>query len=203
MNFVYHVLIMSGIYMILCLSLNLMVGYGGLFNIGHGAFYGIGAYVAAILTVKMSVSFPLDLLLSGVITGLFGVVVGFPALRLKGDYLALCTFGFGVVMHTIFNCWVAVTRGPQGIVGVPRPSLFSTPDSLPSYLLLVAVVVASRSSFWRGSGFSFGKSLMAIRETKWPPSLQEKYRPNQNYRLLCGSIFAGIAKPLCPLHQHC
>src|SRR4030042_6021885 len=142
MNFVYHVLIMSGIYMILCLSLNLMVGYGGLFNIGHGAFYGIGAYVAAILTVKMGFSFPLDLLLSGVITGLSGMIVGFPALRLKGDYLALCTFGFGVVMHTIFNNWVAVTRGPQGIVGVSRPSIFSLPlNALPTYLLLVAVVV--------------------------------------------------------------
>ncbi len=196
MNFVYHVLIMSGIYMILCLSLNLMVGYGGLFNIGHGAFYGIGAYVAAILTVKMGFSFPLDLLLSGVITGLFGMIVGFPALRLKGDYLALCTFGFGVVMHTIFNNWVAVTRGPQGIVGIPRPSIFSLPlTSLPSYLLLVAIVVGI--SFFvlaRVVDSPFGKSLMAIREDQMAALAAGKNIAQIKIIVFCvGAFFAGIA----------
>ena len=166
MNFVYHILIMCGIYMILCLSLNLMVGYGGLFNIGHGAFYGIGAYVGALLSMNTSVPFPIDMLLCGLLTGSFGVIIGFPVLRLKGDYLALCTFGFGVVMYTIFNNWVAVTRGPQGIAGIPRPSIFSINiHSLPSYVVLVGVMVIITFFILRRVVDSpFGKSLMAIRE---------------------------------------
>jgi len=196
MNFFFHILIMSGIYMILCMSLNLMVGYGGLFNIGHGAFYGIGAYVGALLTMKGNAPFPLDMLLSGVIAGFFGIVIGFPALRLKGDYLALCTFGFGVVMFTIFNNWVAVTRGPQGIAGVSRPTLFSFEiSSLLSYSILVGIIVGI--SFFileRIVDSPFGKSLMAIREDEIAALAAGKNIAQIKVVVFCvGSFFAGLA----------
>jgi branched-chain amino acid transport system permease protein len=196
MNFAFHILIMAGIYMILCLSLNLMVGYGGLFNIGHGAFYGIGAYVGALAALRLNIPFPLDMLLSGVITALFGIAIGFPALRLKGDYLALCTFGFGVVMYTVFNNWLDVTGGPQGIAGVPRPSLLSIPiTTLPAYLILVAVLVGI--SFFilnRIVDSPFGKSLMAIREDQTAALAAGKNIARIKIITFClGAFFAGIA----------
>lgn len=196
MNFVYHVFIMSGIYMILCISLNLLIGFGGLFNIGHGAFYGIGAYVGALLTVNANIPFPLDMLVSAIAAGLFGIVVGFPSLRLKGDYLALSTFGFAVVMYTIFNNWMEVTRGPLGIPGVPRPSILCLHfDSLPSYLLLVGVLVgASAFVLHRIVDSPFGKSLMAIREDETAALAAGKNVAQIKVFVFCvGAFFAGIA----------
>src|SRR5512139_2600018 len=108
MDFFLHILIMCGIYMILCLSLNLLVGFGGLFNVGHGAFYGIGAYIGALIAAHIAIPFPLEILASGMGAGLFGIAIGFPSLRLKGEYLALTTYGFAVVMYTVFNNWIAV-----------------------------------------------------------------------------------------------
>jgi branched-chain amino acid transport system permease protein len=196
MNFIYHILIMSGIYIILCLSLNLMVGYGGLFNIGHGAFYGIGAYVCALLTVKAHMPFPWDLMISGVITGLFGVILGFPVLRLKNDYLALCTFGFGVVMYTIFNNWVEVTSGPQGIAGIPKPSIFSySIHSLSSYLILVYVIVLfAFFILQRIVNSPFGKSLIAIREDQTAALAAGKNIAQIKIIVFSvGAFFAGLA----------
>lgn len=196
MDFVFHVLIMCGIYMILCLSLNLLVGFGGLFNVGHGAFYGIGAYVGALVMIHLKLPFPLELLMSALAAALFGIVVGFPSLRLKGDYLALSTFGFAVVMYTVFMNWIPVTRGPMGIPGVLRPKiLFLRFDSLAAYLVLVAVfVVISAFILHRIVDSPFGKSLMAIREDETAALAAGK-----NVSLIkvtvfsIGAFFAGIA----------
>lgn len=196
MDFVLHVLIMCGIYMILCLSLNLLVGFGGLFNVGHGAFYGIGAYIGALVMIHWKLPFPIELLMSALTAGLFGIVLGFPSLRLKGDYLALSTFGFAVVMYTVFMNWVPVTRGPMGIPGVLRPQiLFIKFHSLAAYLVLVAIMVAiSAFILHRIVASPFGKSLMAIREDEIAALAAGK-----NVALIkvlvfsVGAFFAGIA----------
>jgi len=196
MDFVFHVLIMCGIYMVLCLSLNLLVGFGGLFNIGHGAFYGIGAYVGALIGIHGGMPYPLEILISGIVAGLFGLTVGFPALRLKGDYLALSTFGFAVVMHTIFLNWVAVTRGPMGIPGILRPSILSLSlHSLPAYLLLVVAIVGlSTFIINRIVDSPFGKSLMAIREDEVAALAAGKNIAQIKVLVFSvGAFFAGIA----------
>lgn len=196
MDFIYHILIMCGIYSILCVSLNLLIGYGGLFNISHGAFYGIGAYVGALIIVNTGIPFPLDMLICGIITAFFGLLIGFPSLRLKGDYLALSTYAFAVVIYTIMNNWIAVTKGPMGIVGIPKPSIFSFQiSSLPSYLILVAVtVLISIFIINRIVDSPFGKSLMAIREDETAALAAGKNISQIKIIVFCvGAFFAGIA----------
>lgn len=187
---------MCGIYSILCVSLNLLIGYGGLFNICHGAFYGIGAYVGALVVVNTNLPFPLDMLLSGIIASFFGLLIGFPSLRLKGDYLALSTYAFAVVIYTIMNNWIAVTKGPMGIVGISRPSIFSYEiNSLQSYLSLVVVIVLISIFLMRRIVDSpFGKSLMAIREDETAALASGKNIAQIKVIIFCvGAFFAGIA----------
>ena len=166
MDIVFHLVIMSGIYMILALSLNLLIGYAGLFSVGHGAFYGIGAYAAAILSTRYGLPFWVEVFAASAIAGAVGYVIGRPILRLRGDHLALATFGLAVIALSVFNNWTDLTRGPLGIRGIPKVSLFSlTLDSLWSYALLVTVCVAVTLLFlWRITHSPFGKVLEAIRE---------------------------------------
>src|SRR4030042_1384362 len=133
---------MSGIYIILALRLNLLLGYAGLFSVCHGAFYGIGAYAAAILATKLGFPFWGEILAAACVAGFFGFLIGFPTLRLRGDYLALATFGFAVILYSIFNNWDGLTRGPLGIRGIPRVAFLGLEfKDLWSYAILVGVFV--------------------------------------------------------------
>ena len=117
-----HILITIGFYVVLTLSLNLVTGYAGQFSLGHAAFYGIGAYIAALAMLKLGVSFWVAALLAAVLTGISGLFLGLPALRLQGDYLGIVTLGFGEIVRLVFVNWVDVTRGPMGLPGVPSPN---------------------------------------------------------------------------------
>jgi len=166
MEIVFHLAIMIGIYMILALSLNLLIGYTGLFSVGHGAFYGLGAYAAAILATRIGLPFLIELLIAAAITGALGYLIGRPILRLRGDHLALATFGLAVITYSVLNNWTDLTRGPLGIRGIPKVSLFSVSfEPLWSYAILVAVFVAfTLFCMWRLTSSPFGKVLEAIRE---------------------------------------
>src|SRR3970040_1561466 len=106
---------MSGIYIILTTSLNLVAGYTGLFSFCHGAFYAIGAYAGALLALKLGFPFWAEVLGAACIAGIGGIVIGFPTLRVRGGYLALATYGFAVIIFTVLNNWEGLTRGPLGI----------------------------------------------------------------------------------------
>ena len=121
-DYLLHIAVTVGVYIILALSLNVIVGYAGLFAIGHAAFYGIGAYAAALLIVNFGVSFWLALPLAAVITCLFGCLLGSTVIRLKGDYLGIVTLAFGEIVRLLFVNLVDVTRGPMGIPGIAPPS---------------------------------------------------------------------------------
>src|SRR3989442_1132364 len=110
MEYLLHILVITGIYTILALSLNLIVGYTGLPALGHTAFYCVGAYTSALLAIDMGVSPWIGLFTGACVAALFGVVVGFPSLRLKGDYLALATLGLGIIVYSIAKNWESVTR---------------------------------------------------------------------------------------------
>ncbi len=166
MEVLLHLVIMSGVYMILALSLNLLIGYAGLFSVGHGAFYGVGAYAAAILSTQLGLPFLIEIFVASAIAGLVGYIIGRPILRLRGDHLALATFGLAVIAYSVFNNWTDLTRGPLGIRGIPKVSIFSmTLDSLWSYAVLVIICVAATLLLlWRITHSPFGKVLEAIRE---------------------------------------
>jgi len=165
-DIVFHICIMVGIYMILALSLNLLIGYAGLFSVGHGAFYGVGAYAGALLSTRLGVPFWIEIVAASAITGAVGYVIGRPILRLRDDNLALATFGFAVITFSVLNNWDDLTRGPLGIRGIPKPVLFAIHiNALWSYALFVAVCVAvTLLCISRLTSSPFGKVLEAIRE---------------------------------------
>jgi branched-chain amino acid transport system permease protein len=190
---------MSCIYGILTLSLNLTVGYAGLFNVGQCAFFGIGAYAAALLSVKLGVPFLIEILLSALITGIFGSIIGIPALRLRGDYLALATFGFGVIVFTLFSNWVSFTGGPMGISGIPRPIIFTFSfNSLGQYTILsIVFLLINVICVKRLTKSAFGRVLRAIREDEVAAlALGKNISKFKTLTFIVGSFFAGIAGSL-------
>ncbi|SRR5581483_11153231 len=115
------------IYVMLGWGLNIVVGLAGLLDLGYVAFYAVGAYSYALLAINLDLSFWECLPLAGLFAGVTGVLLGFPVLRLRGDYLAIVTLGFGEIVRIIIINWQSFTGGPNGITGVPRPSFFGLP----------------------------------------------------------------------------
>lgn len=114
-------------YVMLGWGLNVVVGLAGLLDLGYVAFYAVGAYSYALLAQTFGFSFWLCLPLAGILAAFCGVLLGFPVLRLKGDYLAIVTLAFGEIIRLVLINWQNVTGGPNGITGIPRPSFFGIP----------------------------------------------------------------------------
>ncbi len=112
------------IYVMLGLGLNVVVGLAGLLDLGYVAFYAVGAYSYALLNAYFGLDFWTCLLLGGALAALAGFLLGFPVLRLRGDYLAIVTLGFGEIIRILLNNMTEVTGGPNGIAGIPKPTLF-------------------------------------------------------------------------------
>jgi branched-chain amino acid transport system permease protein len=111
-------------YIMLGWGLNVVVGLAGLLDLGYVAFYAVGAYSYALLAVNFGLGFWSCLPLAGILAAFWGVLLGFPVLRLRGDYLAIVTLAFGEIIRIVLNNWVSLTNGPNGITGIPRPTLF-------------------------------------------------------------------------------
>lgn len=115
------------IYVMLGWGLNIVVGLAGLLDLGYVAFYAVGAYSFALLAKYFDLSFWYCLPLAGLLAASFGIVLGFPVLRLRGDYLAIVTLGFGEIVRVVLINWYDFTNGPDGLSGVPRPAFFGMP----------------------------------------------------------------------------
>ena len=108
-------------------GLNIVVGLAGLLDLGYVAFYAVGAYSFALLATTFGLSFWICLPFAGFMAAFFGILLGFPVLRLRGDYLAIVTLGFGEIIRVILLNWYEFTGGPDGVSGIPRPSFFGLP----------------------------------------------------------------------------
>ncbi len=117
-------------YIMLGWGLNIVVGLAGLLDLGYVAFYAVGAYSYALLATTFGLGFWVCLPLAGILAALWGVLLGFPVLRLRGDYLAIVTLAFGEIIRIVLNNWVSLTNGPNGISGIPRPTLFGLAFSM-------------------------------------------------------------------------
>ena len=117
-------------YVMLGWGLNIVVGLAGLLDLGYVAFYAVGAYSYALLAQYFGLSFWLCLPLAGILAAFWGVLLGFPVLRLRGDYLAIVTLAFGEIIRIVLLNWVSLTGGPNGISGIPRPTFFGLPFSM-------------------------------------------------------------------------
>ena len=114
-------------YVMLGWGLNIVVGLAGLLDLGYVAFYAVGAYSYALLATHFHLSFWLCLPLAGIFAAFWGVLLGFPVLRLRGDYLAIVTLAFGEIIRLVLLNWQSLTGGPNGISSIPRPSFFGLP----------------------------------------------------------------------------
>jgi branched-chain amino acid transport system permease protein len=121
MNYLFHLLIYFEIYAIVALSLNLLIGYGGLLQVAHAAYYGIGAYAAALFWMKLGIGFFPGLLAAAVISGTLSLLVSLPAWRFKGDYFVMMSIAVQTVIYALLYNWTELTNGPFGISGIPRP----------------------------------------------------------------------------------
>lgn len=199
MEYLLHILIISGIYIILTLSLNLILGYTGLPALGHIAFACVGAYTSSLLALNFGVSPWIGLLIGACLASLLGLIIGFPSMRLKGDYLALATFGFGVIVYSVSKNWVDLTRGPMGLPGIPKFIVFGFElQPVWAYLILVTAFVAVTAFIInRIVNSPFGRILRSIRDDE-VASLSIGTNINK-YKLtvfVIGAFFAGIAGSL-------
>ena len=197
--YIENLFILGGIFSILSVSLNLSMGYTGLFNLGHAAFFAIGAYVSALLVLGLGLPFWVAILVAGLFAAAMGYMVSVPARRLRGDYLALGTLGFAFIVEAVLKNWTDLTRGPLGIPGIPKPELFGYVFSgLESYLLLtLAFLAVTVFVVHRTVNSPFGRVLKAVREDE--TAAQALGKNTLRYKSLALSIsafFAGIAGSL-------
>lgn len=195
-NYEIDVITSALLYAMLALGLNLLVGNLGLLNLGYIAFYGIGAYTYAVLYAKFGFGFWDALLIGGMMASLLSLVIALPTLRLKGDYLAIVTLGFGEIVRIVFNNWDSLTNGPNGIMGIPRPYLFGIQLSTGIrffYLALVFVVIQTYIIYRLGKSRS-GRYALAIRENEQASAMVgiNTYKVKTLYFML-SAFFGGIA----------
>lgn len=166
MTYLLHILILIGIYIILAVSLNLLVGYTGILSIAHAAFYGIGAYVVALMALRLQTPFFLNLLIAIIAAILLGIVIGFPSLRLKDDYFIIATFAFQTITFSILNNLVSFTGGPMGLPGIPQPEIFGLKiNSHIPFLILTGLLAAFTIWFaLKIVNSPYGRVLKSIRE---------------------------------------
>ncbi len=119
--------IMMLTYIMLGWGLNIVIGLAGLLDLGYVAFYAVGAYSYALFAIHFGWSFWICLPIAGVFAAMFGILLGFPVLRLRGDYLAIVTLAFGEMIRILLLNWYELTKGPDGLTGIPRPSFFGLP----------------------------------------------------------------------------
>lgn len=154
------------IYVVLASSLNLIIGFTGMYSLGHGAFYGIGAYVSAILATTLGWPFWLSMPLAGLFTALVGAFLGLATLRLRQTFLVFGTLAFGEIVRIVIMNWPELTRGPMGIPGIPSPVLFGfeLASSTHWYYLILgftALMVFIIARLYRSR---VGRAWVAIRE---------------------------------------
>lgn len=190
-----HLLIVSGIYVLLALGLNLIIGYTGQVSLGHAAFYGLGAYTAAILSVRYNSPFFLNLFAAAAVAGVFGVLLGLPTIRLAGHYLGITSLTFGIIVEQIFVNWISLTRGPMGITDIRPPRIgfldFEFTEKRHYYYLILVIVLIVLFLFRRLVSYRTGRAFAAIRENEISAKAMGIH--TTYYKILAFTIAAMIA----------
>ena len=192
-SYVIHVAVLCAIYVILTLSLNLITGFCGQFSLGHAGFYGIGAYAAALLAVRLASPFLVNLVAAALAAGLVGFLIGLPTLRLGGIYLAMATLGFGEIIYLVLLNWLSLTRGPLGIPAIPEPSVwrFSLGTPARQYYLALGLVCLATLAVSRLINSRFGEAIQAIREDEI--AAEAMGVPTTRLKVLAFTLSAALA----------
>ncbi len=195
----HHLMVLAAIYAIVALGLNFTLGLTGQLSLAQAAFWGIGAYTSALLTVRHELSFWIGLPAAAAVSALFGILLGFPSFKLSGHYLAMTTIGFGIIVRLVLQNETDLTGGADGIAGIPAPTLlgFDIDDNRKFYyfalgFLILLSIVALRVQHSRA-----GRAFQAIRENEMAASATGV---NINrYKLIAfmfSALYAGIAGSL-------
>jgi branched-chain amino acid transport system permease protein len=193
------------IYVCLGLGLNVVVGLCGLLDLGYIAFYGVGAYTYALLSVNYGLSFWLALPIAALFASIAGCIIGYPTLRMRGDYLAIVTLGFGEIVRIILNNWMSLTNGPNGVLGIKAPSIYWPDDpsgwqliylrQLPHlYFVILGLTIFTIIAVYRLNYSRIGRAWESIREDETAAELMgvNTFR----FKLLAyamGAVFGGLA----------
>ena len=192
------------IYSILCLGLNLILGYSGLLSLGHAAFYGIGAYATAILMTKHGFGFLPSLGISGLLALLLGLVLGLPTRKVRGDYFCLLTIAFGEIFRLVTQAWIEFTGGAMGIVGIPIPNVFGweIKSEVDFYFLGIALLAFTYVTLKMLIESKFGRAFIAIREDELAASVMGINTPIYKILTFCiGCFYAGLAGSYLAVYQ--
>ena len=196
LNYLLHIIIMINIYIILSTSTNLLVGLTNLLSLGQAAFYGIGAYLT--VYALMTLNFPLipTLIFVFIFTAVSSLIIAYPSLKLKGDYFVLATLGFQLIVYAILYNWIAVTRGPYGIPGIPAPKLvgtFEISGIVPFLILSTILALITVYSFRRFIHSPFGRVLIALSEDEiFTQSLGKNVYKAKVISFTISAMFAAI-----------
>jgi branched-chain amino acid transport system permease protein len=202
-QYMVRILNVCAIYTVLGLSMNLINGFTGLFSLGHAGFMAVGAYTTALLTMPEAVKkqifymvplikpldainlpFPLALILGGLLAALVGYLIAAPALRLKGDYLAIATLGFAEIIRVVFTNTQSVTNGALGLKGIPALTNLYWSFGTAAFTLIVLLSLINSS---------YGRALKAIREDEIAAeSMGISLFKHKNLAFVVGAFFAGI-----------
>ena len=197
MNYLIHLIIYLEIYALVALSLNLIVGYGGLLQVAHAAYYGIGAYTFALASLELGLGFIPAFLLSGVAAALLSVLVSMPAWRFRGDEFVMMSLAVQIAIYTVFYNWTDLTGGPFGISAIPNPDIFGITFDTKSIILVlyggillfgVVLLAALKQS-------PFGRALQAMRDDELAArslGISTRLRKVQAFAASCAIVgFAG------------
>lgn len=190
MGYLLHLVILFCIYIILCVSLNHLAGYGGVISLLHAGLFGLGAYLSALCALKLNFPFVFSFLTAAFITGFFGAILGIVLLRLKQEALALATLGFSIILFDIFNNWESLTEGPMGLTKIPTPT-----DNLWIFLILsLSLALISILFFAKVGSSPYGRLLKAVRDDEeLAASLGKKTIKVRVSAFFISSFFAGVA----------
>lgn len=196
MSYIFHLLIFLEIYILVAMSLNLLIGYSGLLQLAHAAFFGIGAYTVAIIATKIGISFFSTLALSGIIAAIISLLVSIPARRFRGDYFIMVSLAVQVMLYAVIYNWVGLTNGPYGISGIPKPAILGTVFDTNSRIFVlytvVLVILATMLGIIKKS--PFGRSLQAMRDDELAArSIGLPVRKLKLEAFIIASFIVGIA----------
>lgn len=190
-----HVLVLSCLYAIPAVGLNLMLGYTGLISLGHIAFAGIGAYTFAWLMVDAKLGYWSALALAVAASGAAGAAIGSICLRFRSHFFMIVTLAFGLMLYSVMNNWDDVTRGAAGFPGIPRPPAFTTLEAF--YRLALSAALVAFVVQWRVVRSDFGRVLVALRQDE--RLAEAKGVPAALYKtavFALGSALAGLGGAL-------
>jgi branched-chain amino acid transport system permease protein len=195
---------MMVIYSILCLGLNLILGFTGLLSLGHAAFYGIGAYTTAIMMTRYDFGFVAAFCASAVLALVAGIVIAIPTRKVRGDYFCLITLAFGEIFRLVATSWIEFTRGAMGIVRIPMPKIFGIAIVTEThfYYLGLGILIFTYLTIKAITDTRYGRAFIAIREDELAADTMGIN--TSIYKIMAfsiGCLFAGMAGSFLAVYQ--